>query len=223
MSTDTPTKQIDYLTEDDPLSNQKWCCVSFLSPEGVKNCKIRGFKVRGVFDTKEEADERAAFLQKLDPDFNIFIGEVGKWLHFAPDPYSKEAGNMVYAEKKLNELAKSHKENLKKQKIVEAERKQAMFDKSVQEEKQRNASGSKTHDRLRKKLEERKASSSKANFISSDPTDDEIEHTVAVAKEESKRLNTVRNDINTKEEEIKSLDDNLAKIQKLYEKMKNAS
>jgi hypothetical protein len=130
---------------------------------------------------------------------------------------------MVYAEKKLNELAKSHKENLKKQKIVEAERKQAMFDKSVQEEKQRNASGSKTHDRLRKKLEERKASSSKANFISSDPTDDEIEHTVAVAKEESKRLNTVRNDINTKEEEIKSLDDNLAKIQKLYEKMKNAS
>ena len=36
-------KKIDYLDEDPPMESQKWICVSFLSPEGIKNCNIRGF------------------------------------------------------------------------------------------------------------------------------------------------------------------------------------
>ena len=73
-------KEVDHLDEDPPLSNQKWVCVSFLSPEGIKNCKVRGLKIRGVYSTKEEADKRAQYLQKIDADFHVFVGEVGKWL-----------------------------------------------------------------------------------------------------------------------------------------------
>lgn len=145
----TNDKYIDYLTEDDPVPNQKFCCVSFLSPESIKNCSMRALKIRGVFDSKEEADDRAKFLQKVDPDYDVFVGEVGKWLPFAPEPNSKEAGDIVYAEQKLNELAKGHVENLKHKKIVEAERKREMLEKNNFKEV------SQTQERLRKKLEER--------------------------------------------------------------------
>ncbi|MBA42438.1 MAG: hypothetical protein CMF62_00325 [Magnetococcales bacterium] len=216
MTDNKSVTEIDYLTEDESLANQKWCCVSFLSPEGIKNCKVRGFKVRGVFDSKEEADNRAQYLQKVDPHFDIFVGEVGKWLSFAPDPNSREAGDMVYAEKQLNDLAKAHKENQEKQKIMEAERREALKTKAYEE-----ANGNrpqKVRDRLRKTLESRQTE--KAKLIDEEKHD--LTSETSLAKDESKRLNDVQRVINTKEDEVKSLDDNLAKIQELYNKMKSA-
>ena len=53
------TKKVDFLKEDEPIHNQNWVCLSFLSPEGIKNCSTRGLKIRGVFATKEEAVKRA--------------------------------------------------------------------------------------------------------------------------------------------------------------------
>src|SRR3989304_5647810 len=113
--TSTPTqntKYIDYLTEDTPIPGQLWVCVSFLSPEGIKNCSVRGLKVRGVYGTHQEADNRAKELQKLDPDFNVFVGEVGKWLAWDPDP--NDVQDSVYQEKELNDLMKGYKDNLEK-------------------------------------------------------------------------------------------------------------
>ena len=34
------TKYIDYLTEDEIIMSQQWVCISFLSPEGIKNCSM---------------------------------------------------------------------------------------------------------------------------------------------------------------------------------------
>ena len=65
------SEKIDYLTEDKSLPNQKFVCLSFLSPEGVSNCKIRGLKVRGVYDTYEEASDRAKHLRDLDKYFHV--------------------------------------------------------------------------------------------------------------------------------------------------------
>ena len=49
-----------------------------LSPEGIRNCNVRGLKIRGVYNTQEEANKRAEYLQKIDPNFHVFVGEVGK-------------------------------------------------------------------------------------------------------------------------------------------------
>ena len=66
---------------------------------------VRGIKVRGVYDTLREAQVRAKVLQRRDPNFNVFLGQVGYWLPWDPDPHKID--NQEYAEQELNELVKS--------------------------------------------------------------------------------------------------------------------
>jgi hypothetical protein len=70
---------------------------------------IRGVKVRGVFETYEEADYRAKQLRENEEHFHIFTGQVGYWLPFNPQPDLIE--NQEYLEKELNELIKNHTQN----------------------------------------------------------------------------------------------------------------
>ena len=95
--------------------------MSFLSPEGIRNCKVRGLKIRGVYATREEADERAKKLQTVDPDFHVFVGDIGKWLPWDPDPNS--ISDQVYKEDELNKLMKNYKDNREKAKTMEEQRK----------------------------------------------------------------------------------------------------
>lgn len=70
---------------------------------------MRGLKIRGSYSTKEEADARAKKLQKQDPDHNIYVGQVGKWLPWDPSPSA--IPDQEYAEDQLNTLMKKYKEN----------------------------------------------------------------------------------------------------------------
>ena len=45
---------------------------------------VRGVKVRGVYDTKREADVRAKVLQRQDKHHSVFVGQVGYWLPWDP-------------------------------------------------------------------------------------------------------------------------------------------
>lgn len=107
-------REIDNLTEDPAIQGQKYVCLSFVSPEGIQGCTIRTLKIRGVYAKYEQAQERAKYLQETDPDFNVFIGEVGKWLPWDPSPDT--AKDQVYYEKEMQELVSGHKENLAKAK-----------------------------------------------------------------------------------------------------------
>ena len=69
---------------------------------------MRGLKVRGIYDTKREADVRAKVLQKLDSSHNVFIGQVGYWLPWDPDPTNMDT---EYLEDELNNLVKEYKNN----------------------------------------------------------------------------------------------------------------
>lgn len=71
---------------------------------------IRGLKVRGVFDTLDEAKNRSEFLKKSDNKFDIFIGEVGVWCPWSPNP--NDLQNQEYSETQLNTLMKKYKENM---------------------------------------------------------------------------------------------------------------
>lgn len=71
---------------DEPIIGQKYVCVSFLSPEDEniddslqktkQNYALRDFKIRGVFATKEEADEYAKCLSKATPDLDYHVVEI---------------------------------------------------------------------------------------------------------------------------------------------------
>jgi len=88
---------------------------------------IRGLKVRGVYNTQEEANKRAESLQKVDRKFNVFVGQVGYWLPW--DPNANNISDQQYLEKGLNELMQKYNENHTKKDIFYAqqveERKQA--------------------------------------------------------------------------------------------------
>jgi len=88
---------------------------------------IRGLKVRGVYNSQEEANKRAENLQKLDRKFNVFVGQVGYWLPW--DPNANNISDQQYLEKGLNELMQKYNENHAKKDVFYAqqveERKQA--------------------------------------------------------------------------------------------------
>lgn len=81
---------------------------------------VRGLKVRGVYASQSEAVARSKKLQRLDTLHNIFVGEVGKWLPWDPEP--SEVGDQEYAEDQLNTLMKKYKENEESRELFQRER-----------------------------------------------------------------------------------------------------
>jgi hypothetical protein len=70
---------------------------------------MRGLKIRGVYGNTKEAELKAKKLQTKDKYHNIFIGEVGKWLPWDPQPH--EVTEQEYAQDQLNTLMRKYKEN----------------------------------------------------------------------------------------------------------------
>ena len=71
---------------------------------------VFGLKIRQTFATQEEANKKAASLQRTDPDVNIFLGEVGAWLPLCSD-LEYHVKNQEFLEPQLNELMRGYKEN----------------------------------------------------------------------------------------------------------------
>lgn len=130
----------DYLDEDKPLKQtvkkQNFCVISMLTPNSFpeskrsqyQDQKILGIKVRGVFETYEDAKARCDALQKLDKYHNIFVGEVGKWLPFNVDISTMHTeDDPVYREQALNQYMKAYKDSLKEEEVDEQERKEQIL------------------------------------------------------------------------------------------------
>jgi hypothetical protein len=85
---------------------------------------IRGLKVRGIYDTKREADVRAKVLQRLDKSFHVYVAQVGYWLPWNPNVDEIDA---EYDEAQLNELVGNYEDNQRK--------KDAFYEKETEERK----------------------------------------------------------------------------------------
>lgn len=149
-------KEVDYLTEDDPLSNQKYVCISIITSASVENWDgdkhINGVKIRGVYSDWNEAVKRCEYLREVDPKHNVYIGEVGKWLPFLDDP--EKAKDEEYAEKELNKIMKAYNENQLKAKILHEQRKNDMMEQAMMEQtklKKKNRKKKKKKKKLLKK------------------------------------------------------------------------
>jgi hypothetical protein len=216
--------KVDYLTEDKNVpAGQKWVCVSFLSPEGLRNCTIRGLKIRGVFADETQARKFAAELQKEDPLFHIFVGEMGKWLPWDQDPNTVKDQN--YYEEELQKLMKAKIDNSEKAKVAEKQRRQEMLEKSVMETKKTKKENAR--ERLRRQLDEKNAKKDieKARPVPGqvdkvDKVDNkEVAEKEQLAAKERARLAENESKIVQEEAKLKTIDENISKIKAIYEQM----
>jgi hypothetical protein len=62
----------------------------------------RGLKIRGVFPSQKEAELRSKLLRDIDPNHDVYVGQVGVWMPWEPDAY--RTGRVEYLQKELNDL-----------------------------------------------------------------------------------------------------------------------
>ena len=145
--------QTDHLTEDPVIQHQKYACISILTSNSIKDTSgnpietgnhAKGFKIRGVYATMEEAQKRCEQIRSFDPYFNVFIGEVGKWLPWDDD--IERAEDAVYAEKKLNEIMRGYKEQQRKAKEYNEFRKQQDIERAIKLAQEKKKDEEKTED-----------------------------------------------------------------------------
>lgn len=163
----TPVDVVDYLDEDQAINGQRYMCVSMITPT-ANMCKEactsiskkqrigskivnrivdawedmikmrRGFKIRGVYDTIDQARERSKEISKFDPNHHVFISEVGKWACFGQNPETVEEQKYMHDE--LNTIMEAHeKERIKASKDFN-ERRRAMLEREVEKQLEEESS-----------------------------------------------------------------------------------
>ena len=106
--------------EDFKFSNEEKIGEVFDKANDFKT-SVRGVKVRGVYDTKREADVRASVLQRQDPLFDVFVGQIGYWCPWDPNP--QKIDDIEYMNNDLNKLVKEYKSNESKKDMFYQEQK----------------------------------------------------------------------------------------------------
>ena len=72
---------VDFLKPDETqIPGQRYALISVVSPTSSQKNDMCGIKIKGVFETIEEAQLYAKKITQLDPLFDIFLVEMYKWL-----------------------------------------------------------------------------------------------------------------------------------------------
>jgi hypothetical protein len=95
----------DYTT----VPGQLYALLSVVGPEAPQKNDKFGIKIRGAFNTRDEASTHAKRLQKEDASFDIYVVDMYQWLLIPPDPSSIEDAH--YTNEKLEELMTGYKDN----------------------------------------------------------------------------------------------------------------
>jgi len=96
---------------------------------------IRGLKVRGVYETEEEARVRCQVLQRVDKTHSVFVAPVGYWVPWDPTPDG--VGDSVYQEKQLNELMKQYNSNESQRDVYYEQQKRERTQAAMEENEKR--------------------------------------------------------------------------------------
>lgn len=131
------TTKIDHLDEHEPESGFRYGIFSFLSPEGVHNCKVRGIKLWDVARTETEGRKLLETLKKKEKYFPLFLGELGKWMAWDPeDSYVKEVAHDDKKYSKLvNDQRKKQLKDLDELNTLAGKKKQQLEQKEVAHKK----------------------------------------------------------------------------------------
>lgn len=118
----------DYLLEDPPVYNQNFFILSYLLPNEKNELTFPTIKVRGSFKNQEDCQKRINQLKNVDPYFNMFVCEVGKFGSLLPEDEIKKLDDVdvQYRESILNTMVKEYQENKDKADEEFEKRKQFM-------------------------------------------------------------------------------------------------
>jgi hypothetical protein len=151
----------DYLDEDTPISKQNYIVFTFLSPEQVINYKKRAVKPFAVFDSRQDAIAYVEKLEETDKYTDIYVGEIGKWIIWAPDVNRRNFKNeqeyinvMLKKEKELNELARRIKDKIDKSDVEYNINKKNTINAGMQERYKSKIKRAKQTEEIVKKTEE---------------------------------------------------------------------
>ena len=112
---------------------------------------LRGIKVRGVFDTRQAADDHAKKLSTRDSSFHVFIGQVGYWLPW--DPNADKVEGEHFQNSQLNDMMEKYQENNVNKDIFYEEQKRDKI-KAAQEEVRMNEEKKKKEKEASEKLKD---------------------------------------------------------------------
>jgi len=125
--------------EDFKFGNEEKIGEAFDKANNFKT-SVRGVKIRGVYDTKREADVRASVLQRQDPLFDVFVGQIGYWCPWDPNP--QKIDDIEYMNNDLNKLVKEYKSNeAKKDMFYQEQKTQRQKDALSSEERLKHQEG----------------------------------------------------------------------------------
>jgi hypothetical protein len=226
----------DYLYEDPPVPNQKFVCISILTPKNFKDPKetMSTLKVRGSYDSFEEASKRGEFLRNIDPHINVYVGEVGKWLPFDDDP--EKAKQQEYQNKQLNNLMKGYLENQEKAKEFHEQRKNELILKTLKENEEKEKRRTARDERRKKgeivdddaeesafqrELREREKKGMTVEMLEDDNSNNDSNNNKVKAEDKKQVFEEKEKDIKAKEEEVKEEKTKLQQTQEEYNKYRS--
>ena len=128
---------------------------------------IRGLKVRGVYDTRQAAEDRAKKLSIRDSAFHTFVGQVGYWLPW--DPNADKVVDEVFQNSQLNDMMEKYQENNVNKDMFYEEQKREKI-KAAHEEVRK----AKEEEAAKKKKSEEKDASEKKDASEEYPIDEPI-------------------------------------------------
>jgi hypothetical protein len=99
----------------------------FRKTHGVFRTSIRGFKIRGVYDSLEDAKSRAKNVKNFDDKFHVYIAEVGCWCPWSPNPDT--IAEFEYSETQLNTLMSNYNQCQESREELYNARKKDLIDK----------------------------------------------------------------------------------------------
>lgn len=105
-------------------SHQNFALISFCGPECPQKHDSFCLKIKGVFETQEQAKEWAEKVHKIDSTFIMTIIPVGEWGLFPPD--LEKCSDQVYVDTEINKLINAHQKSQEASAQIHAERKQLL-------------------------------------------------------------------------------------------------
>ena len=131
---------------------------------------MRGVKVRGVYDTKREADVRASVLQRQDPLFDVFVGQIGYWCPWDPNP--QKIADIEYMNNDLNKLVKEYKSNeAKKDMFYQEQKTQRQKDALSAEDRLKHQEGLNETNAIKEDIQSQQKLKATTNSLNSSGTD----------------------------------------------------
>jgi hypothetical protein len=109
------SKEIDFLYEDPVIPTQQYSLISIVGPHAAQKCAVWGIKVRGCADSLDSAKKLSEKLNKIDPNYDIFTLETGKFAPLVVDPTQIKS---EYANEELNNLIKGYMESKEQSKTA---------------------------------------------------------------------------------------------------------